>query len=214
MTLSITFEALAAAVVGGVAIAIVFAQWRLVERAFFPFAVVMQVTPIVSIAPLLLVYLSASTAVLVVAFLVAFFPILANTTLGLSSADRNLIDLFRLYGASRWQQLRLAAAAVVAALFPRRPAHRRRAGADRRDRGGDRGGLGRTRRRARLSHRRIRLSPEYSAHVRGAAVDLGVGHRDLSPAFRHFICAAAALARKRARTRNVSLPNLRTDRET
>ncbi len=94
VTLSITFEALAAAVVGGVAIAIVFAQWRLVERAFFPFAVAMQVTPIVAIAPLLLIYLSSSTAVLVVAFLVAFFPILANTTLGLSSADHNLLDLF------------------------------------------------------------------------------------------------------------------------
>jgi NitT/TauT family transport system permease protein len=105
VTLSITFEALAAAVVGGVAMAIVFAQWRFVERAFFPFAVAMQVTPIVAIAPLLLIYLSASTAVLVVAFLVAFFPILANTTLGLSSADHNLLDLFRLYRATRWQEL-------------------------------------------------------------------------------------------------------------
>jgi NitT/TauT family transport system permease protein len=105
VTLSTTFEALAAAVVGGVAVAIIFAQWRWVERAFFPFAVAMQVTPIVAIAPLLLIYLSSSSAVLVVAFLVAFFPILANTTLGLSSADRNLTDLFHLYRASRWQQL-------------------------------------------------------------------------------------------------------------
>jgi len=63
------------------------------------------VTPIVAIAPLLLVYLSASTAVLVCAFLVAFFPILSNTALGLASADHNLLDLFQLYGASRWQQL-------------------------------------------------------------------------------------------------------------
>ncbi len=106
VTLTITLEALALAVVGGVALAILFAQWRIVERAFFPFAVVMQVTPIVAIAPLLLIYLSSSTAVLVVAFLVAFFPILANTTLGLSSADHNLLDLFHLYRASRWQQLR------------------------------------------------------------------------------------------------------------
>jgi NitT/TauT family transport system permease protein len=104
VTLSVTFEALAAAVVGGVAIAVVFAQWRLVERAFFPFAVAMQVTPIVAIAPLLLIYLP-NAAVLAVAFLVAFFPILANTTLGLSSADPNLVDLFRLYRASRWRQL-------------------------------------------------------------------------------------------------------------
>ena len=62
-------------------------------------------TPIVSIAPLLLVYLSGPVAVLVCAFLVSFFPLLANTTLGLSSADRNLVDLFRLYRASRWQEL-------------------------------------------------------------------------------------------------------------
>ncbi|HEY1944023.1 MAG TPA: ABC transporter permease subunit [Roseiarcus sp.] len=105
VTLTITLEALGLAVVGGVALAILFAQYRIVERAFFPFAVVMQVTPIVAIAPLLLIYLSANEAVLVCAFLVAFFPILANTTLGLSSADHNLIDLFQLCRASRWQQL-------------------------------------------------------------------------------------------------------------
>ena len=105
ITLSITFEALAAAVVGGVALAILFTQWRFAEIAFFPFAVILQVTPIVAIAPLLLIYLSSGTAVLIVAFLVAFFPILANTTLGLSSADRNLRDLFQLYRANRWQEL-------------------------------------------------------------------------------------------------------------
>ncbi len=105
VTLSITFEALFAAIVGGVALALGFRLWRPLERAFFPFAVVMQVTPVISIAPLLLVYLSSSAAVLVCAFLVAFFPILSNTALGLASADHNLIDLFELYGASSWQQL-------------------------------------------------------------------------------------------------------------
>ncbi len=107
VTLSITLEALGLAVVGGVALAVLFAQWRIVERAFFPFAVVMQVTPIIAIAPLLLIYLNPNTAVLVCAFLVAFFPILANTTLGLSSADHNLLDLFELCRAKRWQQLLL-----------------------------------------------------------------------------------------------------------
>ena len=105
MTLQITFEALLAATVGGVALAILFARSRWVERSFFPFAVVLQVTPIVAIAPLLLVYLDANTAVLVCAFLVAFFPILSNMALGLASADHNLIDLFELYKASRWKQL-------------------------------------------------------------------------------------------------------------
>ena len=107
VTLRITFEALGLAVVGGVALAVLFAQSRIVERAFFPFAVILQVTPIVAIAPLLLIYLSANTAVLVCAFLVAFFPILSNTALGLASADHNLLDLFQLYRASRGQQLAL-----------------------------------------------------------------------------------------------------------
>ena len=96
MTLSITFEALLVAVVGGVALAILFAQSRWIERSFFPFAVALQVTPVVAIAPLLLIYLDANTAVLVCAFLVAFFPILSNTALGLASADHNLVDLFEL----------------------------------------------------------------------------------------------------------------------
>jgi NitT/TauT family transport system permease protein len=105
VTLRITFEGLLAAIIGGVALAVLFSQSRVIERAFFPYAVIMQVTPIIAIAPLLLVYLNAGTVVLFVAFLVAFFPILSNTTLGLSSADHNLLDLFQLYGASRWQQL-------------------------------------------------------------------------------------------------------------
>ena len=113
VTLRTTVLALALAVVGSVALALVFAQSKWIERSFFPFAVVMQVTPIVSIAPLLLIYLQPQTAVLVCAFLVAFFPILSNTALGLASADHNLIELMELYRASRWQQmvrLRLPAA--------------------------------------------------------------------------------------------------------
>lgn len=105
VTLSITAQALAAAVVGGVGLAILLAQSRWIERAFLPFAIVLQVTPIVAIAPLLLVWLEPSTAVLACAFLVAFFPILSNTALGLASTDHNLVDLFELYHASRWQQL-------------------------------------------------------------------------------------------------------------
>jgi len=107
VTLSITLKALLAAVIGSVTLAVIFAQSRLVERAFYPFAVAMQVTPIVAIAPLLLIYLSPSVAVLVCAFLVAFFPLLANTTLGLSSADRNLVDLFEMYRSTKVQQFTL-----------------------------------------------------------------------------------------------------------
>ena len=105
VTLRTTLLALGLAVVGGGGLAILFAQSKWIERSFFPFAVVLQVTPVVSIAPLLLIYLEPGTAVLVCAFLVAFFPILSNTALGLASADHNLIDLMELYRASRWQQL-------------------------------------------------------------------------------------------------------------
>jgi NitT/TauT family transport system permease protein len=105
VTLKTTFGALLAAVIGGVGLAILFTQWKWVERSFLPFAIVLQVTPIVAIAPLLLIYLEAPAAVLVCAFLVAFFPILSNTALGLASADRNLVDLFKLYRATRWQSL-------------------------------------------------------------------------------------------------------------
>jgi NitT/TauT family transport system permease protein len=105
VTLTITFEALLAAGCGGLVLAIIFARWSWMERAFLPFAVILQVTPIIAIAPLLLIYLDTQVAVLVCAFLVAFFPILANTALGLASADRNLVDLFALYGASGGQSL-------------------------------------------------------------------------------------------------------------
>ncbi|MGN6550844.1 MAG: ABC transporter permease [Pararhizobium sp.] len=106
-TLQITFMSLALAVVGGVGLAILFAQSRLVEMSFFPFAVILQVTPIVAIFPLINIYVDNQTSkLLLCAWIVAFFPILSNTTLGLNSADRNLIDYFRLNGASRWQTLR------------------------------------------------------------------------------------------------------------
>lgn len=113
VTLETTFVALAAAIGGGLVLAILFSQWKWLERALLPVAVSLQVTPIIAIAPLLLVYLQPQAAVLVCAFLVAFFPVLANAVLGLASADRNLVDLFALYGASRWQtllRLRLPAA--------------------------------------------------------------------------------------------------------
>ena len=105
-TLKITFGALAIATVGGVALAILFTQSKWIEISFFPFAVILQVTPIIAIAPLIFIYVESTTAgLLICAWLVAFFPILSNTTLGLNSADHNLRDLFALYGASRWQIL-------------------------------------------------------------------------------------------------------------
>jgi len=105
VTLTITLEGFALAAVGGIALAVAFNQWRAVEYSFYPYAVILQVTPIVAVAPILLIYLPQPLAVLACAWIVAFFPVLANTTLGLNSVDHNLIALFELYKASRWQLL-------------------------------------------------------------------------------------------------------------
>jgi NitT/TauT family transport system permease protein len=106
VTLRITFAALAAAIVIGSAIALLFARSRVLEISLFPYAVILQVTPIVAIAPLIIIWVKDTfLSLLLCAWIVAFFPIVSNTTLGLNSADRNLVELFRLYGASNWQIL-------------------------------------------------------------------------------------------------------------
>ncbi|PWK56047.1 ABC transporter permease [Silicimonas algicola] len=107
VTLTVTGLALLLAVVFGGGLAILFTQSKWIEMSFFPYAVVLQVTPIVAIAPLIFIYVDSKIAgLLICAWIVAFFPILSNTTLGLNSADHNLRDLFSVYGASRWQRLR------------------------------------------------------------------------------------------------------------
>jgi NitT/TauT family transport system permease protein len=114
VTLRITAEALTAAVVVGVSLAVIFTQSRWLEKSLFPYAVVLQVTPVVAIAPLIIIWVGdINASLLICAWIVAFFPILSNTILGLNSADHNLLNLFQLYGASRWQtlwRLRLPAA--------------------------------------------------------------------------------------------------------
>jgi NitT/TauT family transport system permease protein len=106
VTLKITFSALAIALIGGVALAIIMAQSRWIELALYPYAVILQVTPIIAIAPLILIYApTTQSAILICAWIVAFFPILSNTTQGLRSTDHNLLNLFELYGAGRWRTL-------------------------------------------------------------------------------------------------------------
>lgn len=107
ITLQITVVAFVAAAVSGLLIAILFTQSKWIERSLYPYAVILQTTPIVAIAPLIIIWLRNNTfaALVVCAWIVAFFPIVSNTTLGLNSVDRNLINLFQLYKASRWQTL-------------------------------------------------------------------------------------------------------------
>jgi NitT/TauT family transport system permease protein len=106
VTLRITLAALAAAALFGGALALLFSRSRILELSLFPYAVILQVTPIVAIAPLIIIWVRQPfLALLVCAWIVAFFPIVSNTTVGLNSADRNLLALFRLYGASKGQTL-------------------------------------------------------------------------------------------------------------
>ncbi len=113
ITLQITVVAFIAAVVSGLLVAILFTQSKWVERSFFPYAVILQTTPIVAIAPLIIIWVrqvvsgesSTFVSLVICAWIVAFFPILSNTILGLNSADHNLLNLFQLYRSSRWQTL-------------------------------------------------------------------------------------------------------------
>ena len=105
-TLLTTLQGFLAAAFGGIGLALLFNQSKWLEYSLFPYAVILQVTPVIAIAPLLLIYLPQQTAVVACAWIVAFFPVLSNTTLGLNSVDRNLAGLFQLYGASRLQTLR------------------------------------------------------------------------------------------------------------
>jgi len=105
-TLKVTFLAFFLAVIIGTLIAFLFVQSRIIEVSFFPYAVLLQVTPIVAIAPLIIIWVDNTLAALVIsATIVALFPIISNTILGLRSVNHGHINLFRMYKASKWQQL-------------------------------------------------------------------------------------------------------------
>ncbi len=106
VTLKITFAAFAIAVLGGTGLAFVFVQSRWIERSLFPYAVLLQVTPVVAIAPLVIIWVKdTALALTLCASIVAIFPVIANTTLGLRSVNAGLADLFRMNKATRWQTL-------------------------------------------------------------------------------------------------------------
>ncbi|QMU58612.1 MAG: ABC transporter permease subunit [Boseongicola sp.] len=118
VTMAITAMALTLAVTVGVGIAVLFNLSKWVEMSFFPYAVVLQVTPIIAVAPLIFIYVDSKiVGLLICAWIVAFFPILSNTILGLNSADHNLRDLFQVYGATRWQRLRYLQAPAALPYF-------------------------------------------------------------------------------------------------
>ncbi len=107
VTLQVTVAALALAAMSGALIAIGLSQSQLAERVFFPYAIFLQVTPIVTIAPFVIIWVeNIFIVLLILAWMAAIFPVISNTLLGLKSVDQNLKDLFRLYGATRWQTVR------------------------------------------------------------------------------------------------------------
>ncbi len=106
-TLQMTIVALIVSIISGVAIAILFNQSKWIERSLFPYAVILQTVPLIAIAPLVIIWFGDNTfgALVFCAWIIAFFPIVSNTTLGLNSVDQNLVNLFQLYQASPWQTL-------------------------------------------------------------------------------------------------------------
>ena len=191
--------------------AIAFNQWRLVEYSLYPYAVILQVTPVVAVAPLLLIYLPQPLAVLACAWIVAFFPVLANTTLGLNSVDHNLLALFELYKASRWQvlwNLKLPSALPQMLAGLRIAGGLSLIGAVVAEIAAGSAGAG-----SGLAYRiaEFGLPAQHPAHVRGAAAAVARRRRDLLRAVGAVASRAAPLARERAQARTLaeSCPKVR-----
>ena len=108
VTLSITGFAYFWALVGGVSLAILFTRSQFIEMSLAPYVVTLQVTPVVAIAPLILIWVgfeNTNQAMVIIAWIVAFFPILTNTLQGIRSVDGSLHQLLQLSGAKWWQVL-------------------------------------------------------------------------------------------------------------
>jgi len=108
-TAIITLSAFALAVITGIVVGVILSQNRALEMTLWPYAVIMQVTPVLAIAPLIIIWVGLDNvwlALLVLAWLVAFFPMLSNTALGMKSTDHGLRNVFELYGSSRWKRFR------------------------------------------------------------------------------------------------------------
>lgn len=105
-TLKLTWISLGVAIILSLVLAMLFSASKLMELTFYPYAVILQVTPIIAIAPLVMIWVGLDNidlALIIIATLVAFFPLLTTLIQGLRGIDRSLRDLFALYGASRWQ---------------------------------------------------------------------------------------------------------------
>ena len=173
-TLKITFAAFALATILGVATAFLFIQSRWIEMSLLPYAVLLQVTPIVAVAPLIIILVkNTPLALTACATVIALFPIISNTTIGLRSVDPGLLSYFRMNKVGRGADAVAPAGAQRAAVLHGRAADFQRPCADRRGGGGIRRRDRRTQRRPCLRDPAIRLPARHPPDVRGAAADHG-----------------------------------------
>ncbi len=98
----------------GIGVSILLASSRIIEISLYPYAVILQTIPVIAIAPIVVIWFgSGFNSIVIISFLIGFFPIVSNTLMGLNSVDKNMVDLFQLYNASKWQtmwKLRIPAA--------------------------------------------------------------------------------------------------------
>ena len=106
LTLSSALTGFGLSFLCGFLIALLFSQSRLIERSLYPYAIFLQTVPIVAIAPLIVLWIGHGFhGVVAVSFIISLFPVIVNTTAGLTAVEPALLDLFALNNASRWQLL-------------------------------------------------------------------------------------------------------------
>ncbi|USK61418.1 ABC transporter permease [Peribacillus asahii] len=90
----------------GIFVSILLASSKVLEISIYPYAIILQTIPVVAIAPIVVIWFGAGfNAIVIISFLIGFFPVISNTLMGLNSVDKNMGELFTLYNASKWKKM-------------------------------------------------------------------------------------------------------------
>lgn len=90
----------------GIGVSVFLASSKILERSIYPYAIILQTIPVVAVAPIVVIWFGAGfNSIVVISFLIGFFPVISNTLMGLNSVDKNMDELFTLYNASKWQRM-------------------------------------------------------------------------------------------------------------
>ncbi|WP_046176459.1 ABC transporter permease [Domibacillus indicus] len=90
----------------GIGVSVLLASSKILERSIYPYAIILQTIPVVAVAPIVVIWFGAGfNSIVVISFLIGFFPVISNTLMGLNSVDKNMDELFTLYNASKWQRM-------------------------------------------------------------------------------------------------------------